>query len=65
MSQSNLFNYDNLPKSQNKYNNFNFPSTRYQGSKLKLCEWIENETKYLDFTTVRCIWGYRLCFIFI
>lgn len=46
--QSTLFNYNNQDfKSQNNSDSFKFPSTGYQGSKLKLVDWIINETKNL------------------
>lgn len=42
MVQSNLFNYNQPSKIINtQYESFKFPSTRYQGSKLKLCDWIK------------------------
>ena len=46
MGQSNLFNYNQPSKINTKYDSFKFPSTRYQGSKLKLCDWIEDETNW-------------------
>ena len=61
MGQSNLFNYNQPSKINTKYDSFKFPSTRYQGSKLKLCDWIEDETKNLDFTTVLDAFGGTGC----
>ncbi|WP_296853414.1 DNA adenine methylase [uncultured Methanobrevibacter sp.] len=61
MGQTNLFNYKEPIKINTSYDSFKFPSTRYQGSKLKLCDWIEDETKYLDFTTVLDAFGGTGC----
>lgn len=37
--------------------NYPFPSTRYQGSKRKLVEWIWQNVQHLDFTTVLDVFG--------
>ena len=56
--QSTLFNYNNQDfKSQNNFDSFKFPSTRYQGSKLKLVDWIINETKNYSYETVLDAFG--------
>lgn len=39
------------------FNSFIFPSTRYQGSKLKLAQWIGGECRDLNFTTVLDAFG--------
>ena len=52
--QSNLFNFNKPSKIEPDYNSFNFPSTRYQGSKLKLCDWIKDETKDLMYEQIQC-----------
>lgn len=59
--QSNLFNFNKPSKIEPDYNSFNFPSTRYQGSKLKLCDWIKDETKDLMFETVLDAFGGTGC----
>jgi len=40
---------------------FQFPSTRYQGSKLKLVEWIWQNCKHLNFYTVLDAFGGTAC----
>lgn len=59
--QSNLFNFNEPSNIENDYSSFNFPSTRYQGSKLKLCDWIKNETKDFDFSSVLDAFGGTGC----
>jgi len=40
---------------------FQFPSTRYQGSKLKLVEWIWQKCKHLNFSSVLDAFGGTAC----
>ena len=40
-----------------KRKKFNFPQTRYQGSKLKLSNWIWDSVNFLDFETVGDLFG--------
>lgn len=54
--QTNLFNY-NEPIINNPFESYEFPSTRYQGSKLKLVDWIQSETKDLKFESVLDAFG--------
>ena len=54
--QTNLFNFKE-PIISNPFESYEFPSTRYQGSKLKLVDWIQAETKDLTFDTVLDAFG--------
>lgn len=55
--QTTLDKYDNEEKLIPSYVSYEFPQTRYQGSKLKLVDWIWNETKDLNFSTVLDAFG--------
>lgn len=54
--QKNLFDFDESIEVPN-YINYNFPTTRYQGSKFKLVDWIWKETKDLKFDSVLDAFG--------
>lgn len=55
--QTNLYNYGDAFETNCAFDSFNFPSTRYQGSKLKLIDWINSETNHFNFETVLDAFG--------
>lgn len=55
--QSNLFNFNESSSTTNRFDSYKFPSTRYQGSKFKLTQWIFDETSHLNFNTVLDAFG--------
>ena len=60
--QSTLYDYDNKQfKNQTNFDSFKYPSTRYQGSKLKLVDWIIYETRNYRFRTVLDAFGGTGC----
>ncbi|MHC9388266.1 DNA adenine methylase [Clostridioides difficile] len=51
----------NTTKENNSYEVYKFPQTRYQGSKLKILNWIWESVENIDFNTVLDVFGGTGC----